>query len=96
MSTSPTTRAATGIAPSARGGRQGVAGRTRGRAVAVALLPRRVHRAGADRRHRPSEQGRLHQKTSLTVTAHPILSGGAAASSANLPMSSCAFGVAAS
>ncbi len=45
---------------------------------------------------RLDRQSLLHQKTSLTVTAHPILSGGAAASSANLPMSSCDFGVAAS
>ncbi len=41
-------------------------------------------------------QSLLHQKTSLTVTSHPILSGGAATRSANLPNSSCAFGVAAS
>ena len=34
-----------------------VARRARGRAVARALLPRRVHAAGADRRHRLPEQG---------------------------------------
>ncbi len=33
-------------------------GRTPGRAVAGALLPRRLHRAGPNRRHRLSEQGR--------------------------------------
>ena len=34
-----------------------VAGRARGRAVAGAVLPRRVHAAGPDRRHRLPEQG---------------------------------------
>ena len=36
----------------------GVAGRARGRAAAGALLPRGVHAAGGDRRHRLPEQGR--------------------------------------
>ena len=36
----------------------GMAGRARGRAVAGRLLPRRVHAAGSDRRHRLAEQGR--------------------------------------
>ena len=40
-----------------RGG-EGMAGRARGRAAAGAVLPRRVHAAGADRRHRLPEQGR--------------------------------------
>ena len=56
MSTSPTTRAATGTARSARPARPGVAGGPRGRAAARRLLPRRLHPAGADRRHRLSEQ----------------------------------------
>ena len=42
--------------PSGRG--KGVAGRARGRAAAGALLPPGLHPAGADRRHRLSEQGR--------------------------------------
>ena len=36
---------------------EGVAGRARGRAAAGRLLPRRVHAAGPDRRHRLPEQG---------------------------------------
>ncbi len=35
-----------------------VVGRARGRAIASAVLPRRVHATGADRRHRLPEQGR--------------------------------------
>ncbi len=41
-------------------GSEGVAGRARGRAVACALLPRRVHVAGADRQHRLPEQGVIY------------------------------------
>jgi hypothetical protein len=41
-----------------RRGRQTMARRTRSRAAAGALLPRRVHIAGADRRHRLPEQSR--------------------------------------
>ena len=37
---------------------QAMAGRPRGRAAAGPLLPRRLHAAGADRRHRLPEQGR--------------------------------------
>jgi hypothetical protein len=53
-------------------------GLTPGRAVAGALLPRRVHVAGADRRHRLPEQGLIYGLLSkaaaeamLTIAADP-------------------------
>ena len=55
---SPTTRAAIGIVRSARRGGKAMAGRARSRSAAGAVLPRGVHAAGADQRHRLPQQGR--------------------------------------
>ncbi len=54
----PTTPAATGIARSARAGARRVARGPAGRAAAGAVLPRRLHAAGAGGRDRLPEQGR--------------------------------------
>jgi integrase/recombinase XerD len=55
---SPTTPAATGTARSARARGQALARRAPGRSAAGGVLPRGVHAARADRRHRVPEQGR--------------------------------------
>src|SRR5436309_13613379 len=57
-------------------GSQAIARRTRSRAVARALLPRGIHAAGSDRRHRLSEQGVIYDllfkaaaEATLTIAA---------------------------
>ena len=71
--------AATGTAPSARVRRPRVARRARGRSAAGWILPRGLHAAGRDRRHRatrtrPSVYDLLFQaaaETMLTIAADP-------------------------